>query len=75
MRICGTESWITEETDTDMNWASSWNGDVVLIGHGASPFVVRGGNFNGTDVSGVLFFGLGFGNESSMGGFRAVLTP
>ena len=65
---------VAEATAGTQKLATTWDNDYVLIGHLASPFVVRGGYCNYGSNAGVLYSGVTHGNPYYNDGFRAVLV-
>ncbi len=56
------------------NLARAWDNDYVLIGHSASPFVIRGGACYDGSLAGVLSSGVTYGDARYYYGFRSVLV-
>ena len=56
------------------NYARAWDNDYVLIGHSASPFVVRGGVCSSGSYAGVLGSNVTSGYAYYSNGFRSVLV-
>ena len=63
-----------EAMQGDINYARAWDDDMVLIGHGEVPFVVRGGYCGSGSNAGMLGLNITHGNEGSYYGFRSVLV-
>ena len=61
-------------TNTTAELARTWNGDYVLIGHAAIPFVGRGGYCSDGSGAGVLFTDAADGGANYYNGFRPVLA-
>lgn len=61
-------------TNTTAELARTWNGDYVLIGHAARPFVGRGGDCSDGSGAGVLNSDATDGYANYYGGFRPVLA-
>ena len=55
-------------------YGGAWDNDNMLIGHSASPFVLRGGSCNGGSGAGVLFSYVTSGYADDYSGFRSVLV-
>ena len=56
------------------NYARAWDNDYVLMGHGAYPFVLRGGYCNVGSYAGVLNSYVTYGDPVYHYGFRSVLV-
>ena len=52
----------------------SWYGDYSLFSFSNTPFFGRGGNYDGTAITGVFAFGNDVGNAAASGSFRPVLV-
>ena len=52
----------------------SWYGDYSLFSFSNTPFFGRGGNYDGTAITGVFAFGNDVGNAAASGSFRPVLA-
>ena len=63
-----------EAVNGTQNLARTWDSDYVLTGHGACPFVSRGGHCNDGSGAGVLHSTLTDGSAYSYDGFRSVLV-
>ena len=65
---------VQEALKGTQNYVGAWDNDFVLIGHSASPFVLRGGICVNDSGAGVLNLGLTNGYADSYFGFRSVLV-
>ena len=63
-----------EAVSGTQSYARAWDNDYVLIGHSASPFVVRGGRCYGGSGAGVLYSNITNGRAHNTNGFRSVLV-
>ena len=54
--------------------ASSWDNDLIRIGHSSFPFVIRGGHFDNGGSAGVFYSHANSGYGNSSNGFRPVVV-
>ena len=59
---------------TNQQYLSTWDGDLVRVGHSPVPFVDRGGGFNSGGSAGVFCSDADSGNGISADGFRPVVV-
>ena len=64
---------VEESKENKVNYATTWDGDAVLIGHMNFTFLMRGGNCSYESKSGVLFSNVTDGTINSGIGFRVTL--
>ena len=73
----GNWNWFTSAANAVSGSAGywyAWDGDPILIGHLACPFVIRGGNCGDGSSAGVLYSDISVGDPGSGSGFRAALV-
>lgn len=63
-----------EAVNGTQNLARTWDSDYVLTGHGACPFVGRGGHCGNGSSAGVLYSDITDGGAHYGNGFRSVLV-
>ena len=68
-----TGEWFEDATSTP-SYATTWNGDGVLIGYATCPFVIRGGICDYGAIAGVLSTGGANGYANGHHSFRPVLA-
>ena len=70
-------NWFTSAANAvsgSAGYGYAWDGDLTLMGHLASPFVMRGGGCNSGSGAGVLYSNVTDGNPGTSYGFRAALV-